>query len=212
MASITASSGVTASGQKRRTSRAAQSIRKVAKHFGKNIVLEISPWKLRRESFSPFSAKAVQARPHCCGSSPALKRRAPARCGWAAERLDVQPPYRRRVNTVFQHYALFPHLTVEQNVGYGLARGQAARSGNRRTRGGSVGHGQDDSLRQGQAGKDQRRTAAAHRARPRAGEPATAVAAGRATFRAGCQSASPNAGGTEIAAARSRHRVRVRHA
>jgi putative spermidine/putrescine transport system ATP-binding protein len=36
------------------------------------------------------------------------------------ERLDKQPPYRRRVNTVFQHYALFPHLTVEQNVGYGL--------------------------------------------------------------------------------------------
>ena len=37
-----------------------------------------------------------------------------------AERLDRQPPYRRRVNTVFQHYALFPHLTVEQNVAYGL--------------------------------------------------------------------------------------------
>jgi ABC-type Fe3+/spermidine/putrescine transport system ATPase subunit len=37
-----------------------------------------------------------------------------------AERLDALPPYRRRVNTVFQHYALFPHLTVEQNVGYGL--------------------------------------------------------------------------------------------
>jgi spermidine/putrescine transport system ATP-binding protein len=30
------------------------------------------------------------------------------------------PPNRRNVNTVFQHYALFPHLTVEQNVGYGL--------------------------------------------------------------------------------------------
>jgi ABC-type Fe3+/spermidine/putrescine transport system ATPase subunit len=36
------------------------------------------------------------------------------------ERLDSLPPYRRRVNTVFQHYALFPHLTVEANVGYGL--------------------------------------------------------------------------------------------
>ena len=34
--------------------------------------------------------------------------------------LDVLPPYRRRVNTVFQHYALFPHLTVQENVGYGL--------------------------------------------------------------------------------------------
>ena len=30
------------------------------------------------------------------------------------------PPYRRNVNTVFQHYALFPHMNVAQNVGYGL--------------------------------------------------------------------------------------------
>jgi len=30
------------------------------------------------------------------------------------------PPYRRPVNTVFQNYALFPHLTVEQNIAFGL--------------------------------------------------------------------------------------------
>ena len=38
-------------------------------------------------------------------------------CG---ERLDLLPPYRRQVNTVFQHYALFPHLSVSENVAYGL--------------------------------------------------------------------------------------------
>ena len=32
------------------------------------------------------------------------------------------PPYKRNVNTVFQSYALFPHLTVAENVGYGLKR------------------------------------------------------------------------------------------
>jgi len=32
------------------------------------------------------------------------------------------PPFRRPVNTVFQSYALFPHLTCAQNVGFGLAR------------------------------------------------------------------------------------------
>ena len=30
------------------------------------------------------------------------------------------PPYKRNVNTVFQDYALFPHMTVGENVAYGL--------------------------------------------------------------------------------------------
>ncbi len=36
--------------------------------------------------------------------------------------LDVtgEPPYAREVNTVFQDYALFPHMSVEENVAYGL--------------------------------------------------------------------------------------------
>ncbi|MFZ2878274.1 MAG: ABC transporter ATP-binding protein [Phototrophicaceae bacterium] len=34
--------------------------------------------------------------------------------------VTTTPPFDRDVNTVFQDYALFPHMTVEQNVGYGL--------------------------------------------------------------------------------------------
>jgi len=37
-------------------------------------------------------------------------------------RIDALPPYRRSVNTVFQNYALFPHLTVRGNVEFGLRR------------------------------------------------------------------------------------------
>lgn len=36
------------------------------------------------------------------------------------ERLDTIPPNLRRVNTVFQSYALFPHLNVERNIAFGL--------------------------------------------------------------------------------------------
>jgi spermidine/putrescine transport system ATP-binding protein len=37
------------------------------------------------------------------------------------------PPYQRNVNTVFQHYALFPHMDVAQNVGYGLRQRKVER-------------------------------------------------------------------------------------
>src|SRR5205085_12250109 len=38
----------------------------------------------------------------------------------SGERIDLLPPYQRPVNTVFQQYALFPHMNVKENVAYGL--------------------------------------------------------------------------------------------
>ncbi len=38
------------------------------------------------------------------------------------------PPYHRNVNTVFQHYALFPHMDVARNVGYGLRQNKVGKA------------------------------------------------------------------------------------
>ena len=46
----------------------------------------------------------------------------------AGELMTGVPPHRRPVNTVFQNYALFPHLSVGDNVGYGLDVAGVARA------------------------------------------------------------------------------------
>ena len=45
----------------------------------------------------------------------------------AGEDVTRLPPYRRPLNTVFQNYALFPHMSVAENVAYGPRRQGVAR-------------------------------------------------------------------------------------
>jgi len=46
----------------------------------------------------------------------------------SGEYVQGVPPYKRDVNTVFQHYALFPHMTVSENVAYGLKQAGVPKS------------------------------------------------------------------------------------
>lgn len=36
------------------------------------------------------------------------------------EKINDLPPYKRHMNLVFQHYALFPHMNVEKNICFGM--------------------------------------------------------------------------------------------
>ena len=46
----------------------------------------------------------------------------------SGEPVQGKPPYKRDVNTVFQAYALFPHMTVAENVAYGLRQKKVSKS------------------------------------------------------------------------------------
>ncbi len=96
------------------------SIRSVAKRFGKNMVLRDISFEVAEGEFLTILGESGSGKTTLLRIIAGFEN---ADCGeirMGRERLDGLPPYRRRVNTVFQHYALFPHLTVEENVGYGL--------------------------------------------------------------------------------------------
>jgi spermidine/putrescine transport system ATP-binding protein len=71
--------------------------------------------------------------PSGCGKTTTLRMvagfEAPTEGRVLLDGTDVSglPPYKRPTNTVFQSYALFPHLSVERNVAFGLERRKVAR-------------------------------------------------------------------------------------
>src|SRR6202140_2619946 len=95
-------------------------IRNVAKHFGKNIVLRNISLDIAEGEFLTILGESGSGKTTLLRIVAGFERATSGEVWMGDERLDQQPPYRRRVNTVFQHYALFPHLTVEENVEYGL--------------------------------------------------------------------------------------------
>src|ERR1035438_6141016 len=96
------------------------SIRSVAKHFGKNIVLRDISLEIAEGEFLTILGESGSGKTTLLRILAGFEHATSGEVWMSGERLDTQPPYRRRVNTVFQSYALFPHMTAEQNVGYGL--------------------------------------------------------------------------------------------
>jgi spermidine/putrescine transport system ATP-binding protein len=95
-------------------------IRNVAKSFGKNPVLRDISLQIAEGEFLTILGESGSGKTTLLRIIAGFETANSGEIVMEGERLDLLPPYRRRVNTVFQHYALFPHLSVEENVGYGL--------------------------------------------------------------------------------------------
>ena len=65
-------------------------------------------------------ARPAAASPRCCGSSPASTRPTPGTISIEGTDATKLPPQKRNVGFVFQHYAVFKHMTVAKNVAFGL--------------------------------------------------------------------------------------------
>ncbi len=95
-------------------------MRNIAKSFGKNLVLRDISLQVAEGEFLTILGESGSGKTTLLRIIAGFEIANSGELWMAGQRLDGLPPYKRRVNTVFQHYALFPHLNVEENVAYGL--------------------------------------------------------------------------------------------
>jgi spermidine/putrescine transport system ATP-binding protein len=94
--------------------------RGVTKRFGAVVAVDDISFEIARGSFHSFLG------PSGCGKTTSLRLIAgfeqpdQGEVAIGGRSMVGVPAYRRPVNMVFQHYALFPHMNVSDNVGYGL--------------------------------------------------------------------------------------------
>ena len=124
--------------------------RKVTKRFGEVVAVADNDLAVKPGEFLSILG------PSGCGKTTSLRMMAGFEQPTSGdvfirgENVTGVPAYRRPVNMVFQHYALFPHLSVADNVSYGLRqRSPRPSEGRDRPRGGrGPRHGAPSRLRQ----------------------------------------------------------------
>jgi spermidine/putrescine transport system ATP-binding protein len=95
-------------------------VRNVAKRFGAREVLKGISLQISRGEFLTLLGESGSGKTTLLRLIAGFEQPSSGEIWMSGERLDTLPPHRRKVNTVFQHYALFPHLSVATNVAYGL--------------------------------------------------------------------------------------------
>ncbi len=111
----------------------------VTKRFGDVVAVDRMSLGIPRSSFTSLLG------PSGCGKTTTLRMIAgfeqptEGEILLAGRPIAGVPPYQRNVNTVFQHYALFPHMDVAQNVGYGLRQRKIGKDEERRRVGEALG-------------------------------------------------------------------------
>ena len=95
-------------------------LRQVAKRFGAADVLKNISLNIASGEFLTLLGESGSGKTTLLRLIAGFEQPSSGEIWMSGERLDVLPPYKRRVNTVFQNYALFPHLSAYDNVAYGL--------------------------------------------------------------------------------------------
>jgi putative spermidine/putrescine transport system ATP-binding protein len=98
----------------------AVSFKQVSRHFGAVKAVDAVDLDIRPGEFFAMLGPSGSGKTTCLRLIAGFEQPSDGHIEIFGERADGVPPYRRNVNTVFQDYALFPHLNVLDNVAYGL--------------------------------------------------------------------------------------------
>nr|WP_302597596.1 spermidine/putrescine ABC transporter ATP-binding protein [uncultured Cellulosilyticum sp.] len=95
-------------------------LKNISKSFGDTIVLDKINMYIRRNEFLTLLG------PSGCGKTTLLRiiggfeESTEGEVLFEGQNIAKLPPYKRKINTVFQKYALFPHMNVGENIAFGL--------------------------------------------------------------------------------------------
>lgn len=98
----------------------AVSFTRVSRHFGSVRAVDVVDLDIAPGEFFAMLGPSGSGKTTCLRLIAGFEQPTSGSISIFGERAEGVPPYRRNVNTVFQDYALFPHLNVLDNVAYGL--------------------------------------------------------------------------------------------
>jgi putative spermidine/putrescine transport system ATP-binding protein len=98
----------------------AVSFQKISRHFGSVKAVDAVDLDVAPGEFFAMLGPSGSGKTTCLRLIAGFEQPTAGHLEIFGERAEDVPPYRRNVNTVFQDYALFPHLNVLDNVAYGL--------------------------------------------------------------------------------------------
>ncbi|MFB3923924.1 MAG: ABC transporter ATP-binding protein [Terriglobia bacterium] len=107
-------------------------LRRISKRYGEHAALEDFSLEVRRGEFLTLLGPSGSGKTTILRLVAGFEQPQAGQVFLEGQDAADLPPYQRNVNTVFQHYALFPHLDVFNNVAFGLERMKLSRDEIRR--------------------------------------------------------------------------------
>ena len=98
----------------------AVSFQNVTRHFGSTRAVDDVSINIAAGEFFAMLGPSGSGKTTCLRLIAGFEQPSSGTISIFGENATGVPPYKRSVNTVFQDYALFPHMTVGENVAYGL--------------------------------------------------------------------------------------------